>query len=416
MSSIPPMCEVHRRLPAAEPVNIEETLLEQWQQWALAEQVQGKRIAIGLGSRGVAEIPRIARCLVDLIKAAGGEPFVIPAMGSHGGATPHGQLDVLDGLGIREETVGCPVRATMDTVSLGQTASGLTVYTDRMGAEADGLFIINRVKIHTDFHGKHESGLMKMLAIGLGNQTGAEQLHNQGVHGIRDLMPEIAGAVIKKGNLIAGIATVEDGYHRPVKLELLPRDQIQQREPELLAYSRTMTPGLPVDDIDVLIIDTIGKDISGAGMDTNVIGRWRIAGEPEPDAPRVKSLVALDLSTASHGNATGIGLADCTVRRLLDKIDFPLLTQNVLTSGFLERGKIPLVFETDQAAIEAALMSAYRADAALRAQARVMRITDTLDLQTLWVSPALLADVQNSPGFVEAGPPQALAFKDGQLF
>jgi hypothetical protein len=407
---------VHRRLPAGNPVDIEKTMQSQWKDLELANKVQGKQIAIGVGSRGVAEIPHITRCLVNLIRAADGNPFVIPAMGSHGGATPEGQIAVLGSLGVTEVTVGCPVRATMDTVVLGQTKSGLAVYMDRLGAEADGLFIINRVKIHTDFSGRHESGLMKMLAIGLGNQTGAAQLHDFGVHGLRALMPEVAAASIEHGNLLAGIATVEDGYHRPVRLDIIPRNKIQQREPELLDYSRSLMPSLAVKDIDVLIVDRIGKEISGSGMDTNLIGRRRIDGEPEPESPRIKAMAVLDLTEASHGNATGIGLADFTVRRLLEKIDFDLFAQNVLTSGFLQRGNIPLVFETDQDAIEAAIMSVRRRHTSGNDHLRMMRIRDTMELETLWVSPSLLEEVKADPGFVSDEPAQALVFTSGHLF
>lgn len=414
--TIPPMCKVERRLPEGTPVDVEESLHSQWQQTDLGNTVRGKRIAIGVGSRGVAEIDRITRCLVQLIQEAGGEPFVIPAMGSHGGATADGQIAVLASLGVSESTVGCPVRATMDTVVLGKTASGLVVHTDRLGAEADGLFIVNRVKMHTDFSGRYESGLMKMLAIGLGNQTGAAQLHDHGVHGLRDLMPGLAADAIVKGNLLAGIATVEDGYHRPVHLELILGHAIEQREMELLDLSRSLMPRLPVEDIDVLIVDRIGKEISGTGMDTNVIGRRLIAGEPEPDSPRIKAIVVLDVSDASHGNATGIGLADFTVRRLLDKVDFELLAKNVFTSGFLLRGNIPLVFATDQAAIEAALKNVCRNNSMRQDDIRMVRIRDTLALESLWVSPSLMDSVKTDPGFVSAGPATPLAFESGHLF
>src|SRR5690606_9310298 len=402
---IPPLATVRRRLPAGEPVDIDATLSREWQRLNLADQVRGKRIAIGIGSRGVAGVVTIARRLVALVRDSGGEPFIVPAMGSHGGATPEGQIEVLAGLGVTEASAGCPVRATMETVVLGETADGFPLHFDRYAAEADGLIIANRVKIHTDFHGPHESGLLKMLAIGLGKENGAARIHSYGVHGLRDIMPEVARALLPKINLVAGIATVEDGYHRPVLLEVLRPDNLIEREQALLDEARRLMPRLPVDDIDVLIVDLMGKDISGAGMDTNVIGRWRIAGEPEPDAPRVKALVVLDLTEASHGNATGVGLADFTTRRLLDKIDFPVFTKNIFTSGFPLRGYIPLVYETDEAAIDAALTHVFRANPSGRGSARVMRIRSTLDLETVQVSPSLLDEVRASEGFIEADEP-----------
>lgn len=413
---IPPLCTVQRRLPSGEPVDIEGTLTREWERLNLGEAVQGKNIAIGIGSRGVAQISEIARQLVTLVHQSGGNSFIVPAMGSHGGATPEGQIEVLAGLGVTEASAGCPLRATMETVLLGATADGFPLHFDRNVAEADGLIIANRVKIHTDFHGPHESGLLKMLAIGLGKEHGAARIHSYGVHGLRNIMPEVARALLSKINLVAGIATVEDGYHRPVLLEVLRADNLIEREKQLLDEARRLMPRLPVDDIDVLVVDMMGKDISGAGMDTNVIGRWRIAGEPEPDAPRVKALVVLDLTEASHGNATGVGLADFTTRRLLDKIDFPIFTKNIFTSGFPLRGYIPLVYETDEAAIEAAIDHVFRANPDERQNARIVCIRSTLDLEEVRITPNLLAEIENSADFISATTPQHLNFVDGALF
>jgi Lactate racemase N-terminal domain len=395
---------VKRRLPSGEPVDLVAAIDREWERLGLADKARGKRIAIGIGSRGVAGIAIIARELVSLVRRSGGEPFIVPAMGSHGGATPQGQLGVLESLGITESSVGCPLRATMDTVTLGQTASGLPVYFDRFVAEADGLIIANRVKIHTDFHGATESGLLKMTAIGLGKERGASLVHSYGVRGLRDFIPEIAQAALEKINLLAGFATVEDGYHRLVHLEAFRAGEIAAGERRLLDMARSLSPSLPVDDIDVLIVDQIGKEISGAGMDTNVIGRWFIEGEPEPDRPRIKAIVVLDLTDATHGNATGIGLADFTVRRVMDKIDFALTTKNIFTSGFLQRGRIPLVFETDAEAIDAALFHVFRANPQARPNARVMRIRNTLELEELWITPNLIDEVKAAPGFISVEP------------
>ncbi len=413
---IPALCTVRRRLPAGESVPIVDTLRSEWERLQLAEQVRDKRIAIGVGSRGVAEIVTIARMLAALVNESGGEPFVVPAMGSHGGATPTGQLAVLAGLGVTESSVGCPLRATMETVVLGETVEGYPLHMDRNVAEADGLIIANRVKIHTDFHGPHESGLLKMLAIGLGKENGAAWIHRQGVHGLRDIMPVIAKALLEKVNVIAGVATVEDGYHRPVELQVLTPVRMVTGEQALLERSRELMPRLPADEIDVLIIDKMGKDISGAGMDTNIIGRWFIAGEPEPEKPRVKALVVLDLTDASHGNATGAGLADFMTQRLLDKIDFPLTVKNIYTSGFLQRGRLPLVYATDEEAIDMALNHVFRANPQDRHTARVMRIASTLDLERVQVTENLLDEVRSDPGFVDASGPEVLDFHDGKLW
>jgi hypothetical protein len=415
LEHIPPLCAVRRRLPSGEEVNIPAQVQREWERLNLAEQVKGKQIALGFGSRGVARIADIAREMVAMVKASGGFPFIVPAMGSHGGATPEGQIEVLNGLGISEESAGCPIRATMETVILGETERGMPVHFDRYAAEADGYMICNRIKIHTDYHGPHESGLIKMLGIGLAKETGAASLHSHGVVGLRDYMPENARLVLQQTRFIAGFGTVEDGYHRPVHLEALTKSDILEGEKRLLDLARSLMPRLPVGDIDVLIIDVMGKDISGAGMDTNVIGRWRIAGEPEPETPCIKAIVVLDLTEASHGNATGTGLADFTTRRLHDKIDFPITTKNAFTSGFLMRGNLPMVFETDAQAIDAAITSVFRARPEARSSARVMRIRSTLDLEEIWVSAALLDQVRASEGFIEAGEMQSLQFENGAL-
>ncbi len=411
--SIPALCSVHCRLPEGNPVDIDARLQSEWARLGLSDQVRGKRIALGIGSRGVANVALIARHLVRLIRESGGEPFIVPAMGSHGGATPEGQIEVLDGLGVTPESVGCPIQATMDTVIIGHTEQGLPVHFDRNVAEADGFILVNRVKPHTDFHGPHESGLIKMLAIGLGKRNGASAIHSYGVTGLRDYIPAVAKVMLAKSKWIAGFATVEDGYHRTVVLEGFDAATVIAGEQRLLAQAHELLPRLPVDDIDVLIVDEIGKDISGAGMDTNVIGRLRIEGEPEPEAPRIQALVVLDLTAPSHGNAVGTGLADFTVRRLVDKIDFEITTRNVYTSGFLIRGQIPLVFATDAEAIEAAIDHVYRARPAQRAEARIMRIRNTLELEHLWVSPNLVGEVR---GLVNAGEAEPLPFVDGNLF
>jgi hypothetical protein len=282
------------------------------------------------------------------------------------------------------------------------------VYFDRYAAEMDGIIIVNRVKMHTDFHAPTESGLLKMLAIGLGKERGAALLHSFGLRGIRDLRLEVASVVVEKINLLAGIATVEDGYHRPVRLEALRPDELAEGEQRLMELARQLAPRLPVDDIDVLVIDEIGKDVSGTGMDTNIIGRLCIEGAPEPASPRVKAIVVLDLTDASHGNALGIGLADFTTRRLLDKIDFKLTAKNVFTSGFLERGKVPLVYETDAEAIDAALTHVFRANPQSRANARVVRIRNTLELEQVFVSPNLLDEIRADASFISVEKPEPL--------
>ncbi|MCY3832183.1 MAG: lactate racemase domain-containing protein [Chloroflexi bacterium] len=413
--TIPTLYPIKQELPKGEPADIERTLEAEFARLDLAAQVRGKRIALGFGSRGIAQIDRIAAALVALVKEAGGMPFIVPAMGSHGGATPAGQIEVLDGLGISEATMGCPINATMEVVNTGATSTGLPAYLDKNVFEADGLIITNRVKVHTDFRGPHESGLLKMLAVGLGKETGARTIHQQGVVGLRDYMPVIAQHLLGPSKFVAGFGVVEDGYHEVAQLEGFSADTVVEGDQRLLRISRELMPRLPVDDIDVLIIDEMGKNISGAGMDTNIIGRWMVEGEPEPESPRIKRIAILDLTPESHGNATTYGLADFMSRKLFDKIDFPITMKNMFTSGFLLRCRMPLVFESDEETIKATLFDAFRADPSQAADARVVRIKNTLALENVWVSANIAAELNGSAS-IEVGEGAAeLAFAGGML-
>lgn len=413
---IPPLYHVHQTLPTGDPIDVEKTVEAEWNRLSLSAQVAGKRIALGFGSRGVAAVDIIARKLVALVKEANGEPFIVPAMGSHGGATPAGQIEVLSGLGITESSVGCPIRATMEVVDMGMTDTGLPALVDRNVAEADGLILTNRIKVHTDFHGAHESGLLKMLAIGLGKETGARAIHQFGVTGLRDYMPVIATHLLEKVNWIAGFGTVEDGYHRPAHIEAFSKDELVKGEQRLLIRSRELMPRIPVDNFDVLIIDEMGKDISGAGMDTNIVGRWLIDGEPEPESPCIKVIVVLDLTEASHGNATAYGIADFMSRRLFDKIDFGITTKNLFTSGFLQRARMPLVFDNDFEAIQSAIFDAYRSHIGDHHQVRMIRIKNTLDLENMWVTKNIADELRGQSNIEVNDDAQELAFADGWLF
>lgn len=405
MTELPLFWTVKRALPGPGPIDIPLAFAAEWNRLGLGDSVAGKRIAIGVGSRGIGDLPLLVKTLVDCVKSSGGEPFIVPAMGSHGGATAEGQLDVLASLGITETAMGCAFLATMDTVILGHTAGGLPAQIDRHAAEADGILLLNRVKRHTSFEGPLESGLHKMLAIGLGKEKAATLLHARGPDGLRDDMPEVARLLLQKANLLAGFGVVEDGYHRIVALRGLSPAEMDAGERELLELSRGLTPGLPLEAVDVLVVDEMGKNISGTGMDTKVIGRLRIAGKPEPASPKVKALVVLGLTEATHGNALGIGLADFTVKSLVEKIDWRLTAANVMASGFIERGKVPLVLPGPAEALSAALAWVFRDHPERRATARVLHIRNTLELEEFRVSESLLAEIKTQPGFLEARDP-----------
>ena len=344
----------------------------------------GASIAIAGGSRGIANVDRIAKGVVEWVQAAGGKPFIIPAMGSHGGATADGQAAVLDTYGINERTMGCPIRSSMEVVELRPGA----LLMDRHAWESDGVILINRIKPHTDFHGHFESGLVKMSVIGLGKEKQARAVHSWGITGLRDMVPQMARRVVQTGKILLGVAIVENAYDETALIEAIAARDFFAREPELLVMAKESMPRLPVEEIDVLIIDAMGKNISGSGIDTNIIGRIRIDGEPEPGSPRIKAIVVSDLTPETHGNACGVGLADVVTRRLADKIDFKTTYTNIITSGFLERGKLPVVAETDEHALEIALRAAGCREPE---NARVIRIRDTLHLSDILVSAPVLS-------------------------
>jgi hypothetical protein len=344
-------------------------------------------VAITAGSRGISDIVPMLRALVRVVREAGAEPFVVPAMGSHGGATAEGQVEILRSLGVTERSVGADVRSSMDVVEIGKTPRGVPVYMDRIASEADGVIVVGRIKPHTDFRGEVESGLSKMAAIGLGKHAQALALHAHGVPGIRDDMVEAAKEVFASGKVLFGLGIVENAYEETAIVEAIVPEEIQEREARLLEESASLMPKLPVAEMDLLFVDVMGKDFSGTGMDTNVIGRYRIAGVEEPESPSVKYLIVGALSEASHGNAAGVGLADFTTRRLYEAVDLATTNENVLTSTFVERAKIPLVTPNDRAALLAAMRCNWGVPPE---ETRLVRIPNTLHLREVLVSENLL--------------------------
>lgn len=350
----------------------------------------GQRIALTVGSRGIANIAAIVKATVAALKALGADPFVIPAMGSHGGGTAEGQTEVLAGYGITAEAMGCPILSSMETVELTPPNPRNRVFMDRHAYETDGVVLINRVKLHTDFHGPHESGLVKMSVIGLGKHRQALEIHSSGVYGLRHLIPWTSQQILGSGKVRFGLALVENAYEETMLIKALRAEEIFDAEPALLDISRANMPRIPVDDVDVLIIDRMGKDISGAGIDPNIIGRNYIRNEAEPEGPQIKAITVHDLTEASHGNAVGMGLADVTTRRLFDKLDLHATNENTVTSTFLLRGKIPIIAPDDATAYAWALRSC---NLGKESPPRVIRIRDTLHLGEIYVSNPVLADL-----------------------
>jgi len=350
----------------------------------------GSEIAIAVGSRGIRNIDRIVKATVGVIKEMGGKPFIVPAMGSHGGATAEGQKELLEGYGIREEVIGAPIRSSMEVVELPSDGLVNRVFMDKIAYSADGTIVINRIKPHTDFHGDIESGLLKMCVIGLGKHKQAIEIHRFGTYGLRHLIPLTAERIIKYGNIIFGIAIVENAYDETMIIEGVKPEEFEETDRRLLKIAKENMPSLPVDNLDLLIVDQMGKDISGAGMDTNIIGRIYIDGEPEPERPKITRIVVTDLTEKTHGNAIGIGLADFTTRKLFEKIDFNATYQNAVTSTFVLRGKIPIIAEDSRTAIEWALRTCGPIEIE---NAKIIRIKDTLSLSELYISKSILDEI-----------------------
>ena len=351
-------------------------------------------IAVTAGSRGIAGIAVILRQITDWVREKGAHPFIIPAMGSHGGADAKGQMELLKDLGITEQSVGAPIRSSMEVVELPSNNNSYQLYMDRYAYQNDGVIIVNRIKMHTDFRGKTESGLLKMCVIGLGKHKQAAQMHKHGITGLRDLIPKAARDILKTGKILFGVGIVENAYDKTAVIKAVMPADMEQEEIRLLDISKKKMPSLPIKKADVLIIDQMGKEISGTGIDTNMIGRLRVIGEAEFTEPDIKRVVVADLTEASHGNALGIGLADFITRKLFSKIDLKSTYENIITSTFLERGKIPIIAENAREALEYAFKTCQIAEPE---EARVIRIKNTLELHRMYVSPSVMELVKNDP-------------------
>ena len=386
---LPPFFKVRQRLPRERIDDVAASVRAELERIGLRQRLQpGWSVAITAGSRGIADIALVVRTVAEVVReafsgSAAAQPFVVPAMGSHGGATAEGQLHLLAEYGITESSVGAPIRASMDTRELGRLPSGAVVHFDAIAAAADATIVVNRVKAHTAFRGEIESGLCKMTAVGLGKQRGAEQIH---AYGLRDQIPLAARLALERGNVVAGLALVENAAHALAVIRATPPDGFAATDRELLRTANDLLPRIPFEHLHLLVVGWLGKDVSGSGMDYNVVGMWRrIGGEP---VPKFETIAVLDLTEASDGNGLGVGIADFTTRRLFDKLDFRKMYLNGLTSGALAAIKVPIVLESDRQAMEVALHAVGQS-----ADARVACVRSTLDLEELWVSQALADEV-----------------------
>lgn len=374
--------------------------------------LEGKSIAITGGSRGIKGIADIIRATARELGSRKALPFVIPAMGSHGGASAEGQRKVLESIGIDEARIGAPIHSSMEVVPLGTTKHGLKVFCDKLTYQADGIVVCNRIKAHTTFKGVHESGIVKMLVIGLGKHRGALEAHSLGLDRFHEILPAAAKLVLSRAKVICGIGLIEDAYGRLVRIEVLPPEQIMSREIELLKEAKRVMGRLILDSIDVLIVDEIGKDISGSGLDSNVIGRssW---GLPGFVAPPIQRIIVRDLTPASKGNAIGIGLADFTTRGCAEKIDPSITYTNAITAHVMQSAKIPIVAENDEQALKAALATSRLSDPNAP---RIVRIKNTKELETIWVSKPYQEFVKTNSNLEVIGEAKTIGFsKNGSL-
>lgn len=411
MARYPRMAPASQKLYGKTLPDVPRCLRDELNRCGLTKRVRpGHSIAVTAGSRGIRDIALIIREAVGFLRDLGAEPFIVPAMGSHGGATAEGQVELLRSLGVTEETVGAPIRSSMETVRIGQVGD-MPVYMDRYAWESDGVLVINRVKPHTDFRSVHESGIVKMITIGLGKRDQAELVHARGTQGLREWIAPVAQVAVDTGKILAAVAILENAYLRTSRLVAVPPNLIHETDRKLLRTAKRHHPKLPFDEIDILVVDYLGKDISGAGLDTNVIGRLRIGNEPWSRRPRINTIVVLDVTDASHGNAVGIGLADIVTQRLIDRMDRHATLTNTVVSTFIERGFIPLVYPTDQEALEAAI---YLNRNKPPEELRIVRIRSTLHLEHMWISEALAKALPE--GVRLEGPLQEIQFSpDGRF-
>lgn len=411
---IPPVAPLRQIVTTPPLTDIAGEVRRRWLGSSLLKRLKaGDRVAVAVGSRGIANLQTMVRATLEVLREAGTQPFVVAAMGSHGGGTAEGQRELLGEYGISEKALGVPVKTDMITVKLGTNSWGEPVYWDKNAWEADAVVTVSRVKAHTDFRGKVESGIAKMLVIGLGKRDGAAQHHRWGVRGLRDMLPESARVILEKTKFLAGLAILENANEETARLQVVEKAELFDVEPGLLEEAKAIMGRLPFDQLDLLVIGEIGKNYSGAGIDPNVVGRLLIEGGTEPDSPRITRICCLDLSPESHGNGTGVGIADLTTDRLLAQIDPVPFRMNNLTACFLWRSKLPFAFPTDRECIEVGLNTCWQPKAN---ELRVALIPNTLELAELWVSPALLAEAKGRKDLEVRGDLRPLPFdREGNL-
>lgn len=389
---LPKMYKVNQEFDRTCILNITEKVRKELLSFSKISLVRGKTVALAVGSRGIKHITEIVKTVVDTLQDCGAEVFIVPAMGSHGGAIAENQKKILEHLGITEDAIGVPIKATMDTDCIGYTPDGIPVYFDRNANQADYTISIARIKPHCSFRGIYESGMVKMSVIGLGKQKGADFCHRQGMANMGTNLEKIGRVHMEKSNLLCCLGLIENAYDDTCMLQVFAKNEIMEKEPDLLEVAKSYLPGIPFKNLDLLIVDEIGKDITGTGMDCNIVQRF--TSEHMPTKPFAKRLVVLDLTDKSDGNASGVGLADITTRRVFNKMSFENTYPNNLTARTTAGCKIPMIMESDYNAIRAGIKTAPNVDYNAM---RIVRIKNTLRLDEMEISEALVKEAKDMP-------------------
>ncbi|MDU2063938.1 MAG: hypothetical protein E6713_03775 [Sporomusaceae bacterium] len=411
--NLPTMYRVKQVFPRPLVNDLTKTVTEELEKLNLTVKIKsGQKIGITAGSRGIQNLLPLLKLTIDFVRSLGGEPYLLAAMGSHGGGTAAGQKEMLDGLGITEEALGAPVLTCAESKLIARTVSGLATYMLESALSMDGIIVVNRVKTHTSFKGTVESGLIKKLVVGLGGPKGAQQFHSFGPAELPRLLTEIGQVILDHVPVLGGLAIVENAYEETALIQGIDRENMIETESKVLEYSKSLMPALPVSELDLLIIQEMGKNFSGTGIDTNIIGRARIHGVAEPESPSIQRIAVLDLSEESHGNATGVGMADFVTEKLVKKMDRPKTYLNCLTSTFVVRAAIPMYFATEEKVMEAAL---YSLSGIEPEKLRLVIIPNTLFLSECFVSAAIVPELSERSDII-IGETYPLTFdQDGKI-
>ena len=413
--TIPKMFKVKQVFPRPkiEPEEIPGIIESLLSQEKFSSKVKpGMRIAITAGSRGIANVALTTKCIADFVRSRGAHPFIVPAMGSHGGATAEGQRAILEGYGITEDYVGCPIISSMEVKKIGVNEEGMDVFIDKNAAESDGIILGCRIKPHTAFRGPYESGIMKMMAIGLGKQHGAEVCHEAGFKNMAKYVPMFGRAIIKNAPILFAVPTIENAYDETCKLIAVNADEIIEKEPPLLQEAFANMPRILVDSCDVLVVDQIGKNFSGDGMDPNITGTF--CTPYATGGIRSQRVCVLDLSPETHGNGIGLGYSSATTKRVFDQLDLSSMYPNAITCTVLGGVRIPIVMESDREAIQVCIRTCNEID---KKNPRVVRIPNSLHIEHIMLSESYYEEAKNNPNLIIESEPEYLPFdEDGNLW